>query len=38
MKRHILNYDTILKVTQAISHSHDPEEVVLMAVNSIKDA
>ncbi|MCU0579278.1 MAG: GAF domain-containing protein [Desulfobacterota bacterium] len=38
MKKHLLNYDTILKVTQAISHSHDPEEVVLMAVNSIRDA
>ena len=38
MKKQVLNYETLLKVTQAISHSHDPEEVVLMAVNSIRDA
>jgi signal transduction protein with GAF and PtsI domain len=38
MKRQVLNYETLLKVTQAVSHSHDPEEVVLMTVNSIRDA
>jgi GAF domain-containing protein len=38
MKRHVLNYETLLKVTRAISHSHDPEEVVLMTVDSIRDA
>jgi signal transduction protein with GAF and PtsI domain len=38
MKRQLLNYDTLLKVTNAISHSKDPEEVVLMAVESITHA
>lgn len=36
MKRYLLNYDTLLKITRAISHSKDPEEVVLMTVESIK--
>ena len=35
MKRQLLNYETLLKVTNAISHSRDPEEVVLMTVESI---
>jgi len=38
MKREVLNYDTLLKVTRVIYHSKDPEEVVLMAVESIKSA
>ncbi len=38
MKRQLLNYETLLKVTRAISHSKDPEEVVLMTVESIKTA
>lgn len=38
MKRQLLNYDTLLKITRAISHSKDPEEVVLMTVESIKTA
>jgi len=38
MKRQVLNYETLLKVTKAISHSRDPEEVVLMTVESIKTA
>ncbi len=38
MKRQLLNYETLLKVTKAISHSKDPEEVVLMTVESIKSA
>lgn len=38
MKRYLLNYDTLLKITRAISHSKDPEEVVLMTVESIKTA
>jgi GAF domain-containing protein len=38
MKRQLLNYETMLKVTRAISHSRDPEEVVLMTVESIKTA
>lgn len=38
MKRQLINYDTLLKVAGAISHSKDPEEVVLMTVESIKTA
>jgi signal transduction protein with GAF and PtsI domain len=38
MKKQMLNYETLLKVTNAISHSKDPEEVVLMTVESIKTA
>ncbi len=38
MKRQLLNYDTLLKIAGAISHSKDPEEVVLMTVESIKTA
>lgn len=38
MKKQQLNYETLLKVTGAISHSRDPEEVVLMTVESIKSA
>lgn len=38
MKKQALNYDTLLKITRVISHSKDPEEVVLLAVESIKTA
>jgi len=38
MKKQLLNYETMLKVTKAISHSKNPEEVVLMTVESIKTA
>ena len=38
MKKHLINYETMLKVTNAISHSKDPEEVALMTVESIKTA
>jgi GAF domain-containing protein len=38
MKKQLLNYDTLLKVAGAISHSKDPEEVVLMTVESMKTA
>ncbi len=38
MKRQLINYETLLKVTKAISHSRDPEEVALMTVESIKTA
>jgi len=36
MKKQLVNYETLLKITRAISHSRDPEEVVLMTVESIK--
>ncbi|MDR3567380.1 MAG: GAF domain-containing protein [Syntrophobacteraceae bacterium] len=38
MKRQLLNYDTLLKISGAVSHSKDPEEVVLLTVESIKTA
>ena len=38
MKKQLINYETLLKVTKAISHSKDPEEVALMTVESIKTA
>lgn len=38
MKKQLFNYETLLKITNAISHSKDPEEVVLMTVESIKTA
>jgi signal transduction protein with GAF and PtsI domain len=38
MKKHLINYETLLKVAKSISHSKDPEEVVLMTVESIKTA
>ncbi len=38
MKKQLINYETMLKVTKAISHSKDPEEIALMTVESIKTA
>ncbi|MFZ5562456.1 MAG: GAF domain-containing protein [Thermodesulfobacteriota bacterium] len=38
MKKQLFNYDTLVKITNAISHSKDPEEVVLITVESIKSA
>ncbi len=38
MKKQLINYETLLKVTRAISHSKDPEEVALMTVDSVKTA
>lgn len=38
MKKKVINYETMLKVAKAISHSKDPEEVALMTVESIKSA
>ena len=38
MKKQLFNYETLLKITNAISHSKDPEEVVLITVESIKTA
>ncbi len=36
MKKQIANYETLLNVTKAISHSMDPEEVALMTVESVQ--
>ncbi|NIQ88204.1 MAG: GAF domain-containing protein [Desulfobacterales bacterium] len=38
MKKQLINYETLLKVTRAISHSRNPEEVVLMTVENVKTA
>jgi len=38
MKKQIINYETLIRITRAISHSRDPEEVVLMSVEGIKTA
>ena len=38
MKKQLINYETLLKITKVISHSRNPEEVVLMTVESIKTA
>ncbi|RJP84753.1 MAG: GAF domain-containing protein [Desulfobacteraceae bacterium] len=38
MKKQLLNYETMIRLTNAISHSKDPEEVVLMTVESIASA
>jgi GAF domain-containing protein len=38
MKREMLNYESILKITQAIAMSRDPEEVTLLIVESVTNA
>ena len=38
MKKQLLNYETLMRVTRVISHSKDPEEVVLLTAESIKSA
>jgi GAF domain-containing protein len=38
MKTYVRNYETLLKVTSAISHSKNSEEVALMTVESITTA
>jgi GAF domain-containing protein len=38
MKKELLNYETLLKITSAISSTRDPEEVVLVTVESVKHA
>jgi signal transduction protein with GAF and PtsI domain len=38
MKKEIMNYETLLKVTRDISISRDPEEVVFPIVESVKRA
>lgn len=38
MKKELLNYETLLRVTHAISQTRDPEEVVLLTVESVTHA
>jgi GAF domain-containing protein len=37
MTKKTLNYETLLKITKAMSMSRDPEEVILLSVQSIKE-
>jgi GAF domain-containing protein len=36
MRKQILNYENLIRITKAIGHSRDPEEIALMAVEAIK--
>ncbi len=38
MKKQLINYETMIRIAKGISHSKDPEEVVLMTVEGIKTA
>lgn len=38
MEKHAIHYETILRLTNAISQSKDPEEVVLMTAESVTTA
>jgi len=38
MENHTLYYDTIIRLTTAISHCRDPEEVALITAESVKTA
>lgn len=38
MKKQAINYETLLKITGAVSSIRDPEEVVLVTVESVKTA
>ena len=38
MEKHLLNYETLLKITERLSMSRDFDEVTLLAVTGIRDA
>lgn len=38
MEKHVMHYETLLRLTDAISQSKDPDEVVLLTVESVKTA
>ncbi len=38
MRKEIMNYETLLKITHGVVMSKDPEEVVLLIVESVKSA
>ena len=38
MKKQLISYETLIRITKGISHSRNPEEVVLMTVEGIKTA
>ena len=37
MKKNIMNYETLLKVTKALSMSKDPKEIIRVTVRSVKE-
>ena len=38
MNKQLINYETLLKITKAMSMSRDPEKVIILTVESIKTA
>ena len=38
MKKQTINYETLLKITGAISATRDPEDIVVLTVESVKTA
>ncbi|MBS3809295.1 MAG: GAF domain-containing protein [Desulfobacterales bacterium] len=38
MKKQTVNYETLLKITNSVSHSRDPEEIVVLTVESMTHA
>jgi len=38
MKKQTINYETLLKITSAISATRDPEDIVVLTVESVKTA
>ena len=36
MKKNLMNYETLLKITKAMSMSRDPEEIILLTVKNTK--
>ena len=38
MKKQVINYETLIKITGAISATRDPEDVVVLTVESVKTA
>ena len=38
MKKYLINYETLLKITNVVFHSRDPEEITLLTVESITSA
>ena len=38
MKKQLINYETLIRITGAISASREPDEIVLMTVESVKTA
>lgn len=36
MEKHLMNYETLIKITKAMTMSRDPEEIILLTVKTIK--